>query len=466
MGIRIPAVLEAILEATAIETAAKARIAGLRKVLDTEARRRYAEEGAAPTWKARGAGAVRFDAPGDWAPVVADEATFGSYVAERHPAEVTAVIRLAATDLDDALTALGFVGIDSEATTEVRPGFVGKYLAGLVVDVEEHRDDDGSVDRTIRVIDPATGELVDGVSAQQANPTGKLVVTLDRDRRREVLEAAKVEAEALVAEATGQPAPAPVEPGRTVTLDELVANGTVRPASDLAPGAATPWDDEPHVYDPENPDGDSGHDRSCKRCGRHETEEGNGHIAAELTPTERATVDRFEAAPDALEEPATLVEDEDGAPLPAEYQTPAAPVEGHRRPYVGEGADGARRSAEIDRNEADTYDRDDERRDAALASAERWEAQAAELEAAATEPEEPARIPVDDRDHFTGKGPHGNATTMSLGEALAEQLTAYSREKLRKVARARGVNPGGTKPELIVRLVEAGLTIADVEAVA
>jgi hypothetical protein len=51
----------------------------------------------------------------------------------------------------------------------------------------------------------------------------------------------------------------------------------------------------------------------------------------------------------------------------------------HRTPYVGEGADGARRSAEIDRNEADTLDPGD-RRDEVLLSAERWDEQATEIE--------------------------------------------------------------------------------------
>lgn len=54
---------------------------------------------------------------------------------------------------------------------------------------------------------------------------------------------------------------------------------------------------------------------------------------------------------------------------------------GHREPYVGDGADGARRSARIDREEADGLDRGDPRRDELLASAERWDRQAEQLEA-------------------------------------------------------------------------------------
>lgn len=53
----------------------------------------------------------------------------------------------------------------------------------------------------------------------------------------------------------------------------------------------------------------------------------------------------------------------------------------HRIPYVGEGADGCRRSAEIDRNEADTVDSSDPRKDYLLGSAARWIQQAEFLEA-------------------------------------------------------------------------------------
>lgn len=51
----------------------------------------------------------------------------------------------------------------------------------------------------------------------------------------------------------------------------------------------------------------------------------------------------------------------------------------YRAPYVGAGADGSRRSAQIDREEADV-ERDPERRELILASAARWEEQARRLE--------------------------------------------------------------------------------------
>lgn len=51
----------------------------------------------------------------------------------------------------------------------------------------------------------------------------------------------------------------------------------------------------------------------------------------------------------------------------------------HRSPYVGAGENGARRSAQIDREEADTLDWSDPRHDELITSAEAWENQAREL---------------------------------------------------------------------------------------
>jgi hypothetical protein len=51
----------------------------------------------------------------------------------------------------------------------------------------------------------------------------------------------------------------------------------------------------------------------------------------------------------------------------------------HRHPYVGEGVDGARRSAEIDRTEADGLDQLDPRRELLLSSSRAWQLQAVDL---------------------------------------------------------------------------------------
>lgn len=52
-----------------------------------------------------------------------------------------------------------------------------------------------------------------------------------------------------------------------------------------------------------------------------------------------------------------------------------------RIPYVGDGADGCRRSAQIDREEADGLMMNSERWQELQDSARRWEAQAEEIEA-------------------------------------------------------------------------------------
>lgn len=59
----------------------------------------------------------------------------------------------------------------------------------------------------------------------------------------------------------------------------------------------------------------------------------------------------------------------------AEYAQHTDDGEPDRTPYVGEGRDGAERSAQIDREEADSLD-EGPRRDAVLTSAARWDAQA------------------------------------------------------------------------------------------
>jgi hypothetical protein len=113
----------------------------------------------------------------------------------------------------------------------------------------------------------------------------------------------------------------------------------------------------------------------------------------------------------------------------------------HRWPYVGEGADGARRSAQIDREEADTLPWDDPRRVTLQMSAARWNQQAAELE--------------------------------RQGAAMSEQLTAAEyREALQLVLAelyAIGNGQGEDVPERLGRLqvsIETVTGASDVEPIA
>lgn len=211
MTVRIPDLLDAILEATADEATAKARIAGIRAVLEDEARRRFAAEGAAPTWTAPQVGKVRYDAPGPWRALVHDHDAFGSWVAEHYPSEATGVIRVPAGQLETVMAAIGFalseeVQAAVSVAVEVRPAWSGTFLEGLAVDVEETTTDEGT-EREFTIADPISGELVPGTTGTRSG--GKLVVSLDRDRRTVALEQARETAEAIIAQATeGEEAPA------------------------------------------------------------------------------------------------------------------------------------------------------------------------------------------------------------------------------------------------------------------
>lgn len=77
----------------------------------------------------------------------------------------------------------------------------------------------------------------------------------------------------------------------------------------------------------------------------------------------------------------------------------------YRVPYVGEGADGARRSAQIDREEADVLP-PGEGRDLLLASAEAWDRQAREDQALESPDPEWFTDSTDDRVWPKGYGEH------------------------------------------------------------
>lgn len=211
--VHIPTLLEGILEATAAEAHAKARITTLRAALEDEARRRMAADGAAPSWNAAQLGKVRLDPAGAWEAKVTAPEEFGSYVAEHYPTEAGVVLYLNAADAADALQALEFIGVTPTNTrVEVRPAWADSYLKGLDVDVTEERDASAQVTRTVVAADTTTGAVVPGIGVTRSE--AKLVVSLDRDRRTAAITEARSTATALVEAASGDDA----DP---VDLDEL-----------------------------------------------------------------------------------------------------------------------------------------------------------------------------------------------------------------------------------------------------
>lgn len=100
------------------------------------------------------------------------------------------------------------------------------------------------------------------------------------------------------------------------------------------------------------------------------------------------------------------------------FERPEAAVRApaHRQPYVGAGADGARRSATIDREEADIVDRDDPRHAELLASAEEWDQQARDLDRGEHRPAPRRRFYAmvdDDGAHIIDDAPDGTERVLA-----------------------------------------------------
>lgn len=419
MSISIPDLLEGILEATAAEAAAKARIVAYRGALEDEARRRLAADGAAPSWNAPELGKVRLEPAGAWSATVADPAAFGSYVAEHHPTEATAVLALSAGDLEAALEALEFAGIKPlDTNLEVRSAWSGPFLAGLALDVDEEELDDGTVDRTVTAADTTTGSIVPGIGVTRS--AAKLVVSLDRGRRTAVVEEARTSANAAIADAIGEDQAAADLAALDVTRRELEGlHGDQLATIAKAHGL-----------------GSSGTKAAlAERIAR--AEHATGKVVRPAATLE-GTVHR------AISEEAVV-----GVVAQEPPPTDRVTTTGHRIPYVGDGADGARRSAAIDRSEADGMD-PGEARDERLASADRWDAQAAALD------EEVTRL--------TATDPIVAAAKAQADQPLTDLEAAGSREVLRAAAKARGISAAGTKRDVALRLLEAGITAEELGA--
>jgi hypothetical protein len=98
----------------------------------------------------------------------------------------------------------------------------------------------------------------------------------------------------------------------------------------------------------------------------------------------------------------------------------------HRNPYVGQGADGCRRSAQIDREESHTLDREDPRVERLLESAERWERQAEVLEASGEDELGHQLRCCDEHEVYDADcgRPRSEVTRRSLATRLEERLEA------------------------------------------
>lgn len=230
--------LTALLEATAEQTAAKARIDKLRDAMADEARRRYIADGMAPSWKSRELGTVRMDPPGDPRPTVRDDDAFGSWLAQRHPDYCRAVIEVDPTTLDDALGALDLAGVERIAPPRVAytKTALDDALAGLNVEPSgDNRDAD-------LVIDHETGEVLD-LSATGLTVTrtdARLVVTLDPAAKRDAIADAELRARDEIIDATIDDEPEAAADQATDLLEPLMADTTALDEAALGVGGGLP----------------------------------------------------------------------------------------------------------------------------------------------------------------------------------------------------------------------------------
>lgn len=353
--------IERLLEATAQASALKAKVDVWRTELHDEALREYARTGAAPTWAVRGLGKVRLDgADAPRRPHVADHDAYASWVAQRRPDVVTATIVLDSPDtVEAALEALTFAGIGTGAVTlDVQPIWTAELLDGATVTVDHDTNPDGDLVEDVAVSNDA-GEVLPFLGANKpAAP--RIAVTLDPARKRTAIAEAEAELEDLdtvdAPAVTGEE----VEPVRT---DALGA-----PVGGPPPGA---WQPAPEGFLSGSP-----------------VPLAHATVHADGTVTERPAdppVDNTGSAgvelPVVHSEGTTLASMDDLGSAARAGHRRGTLLEGHRDPYVGASADGARRSAQIDREEADGLDRTDHRREALIVSALRWEQQADDLEA-------------------------------------------------------------------------------------
>lgn len=151
-----------------------ARGAELRQDLEARARVIKASEGVASTWRAPGLGTASFSDPQPRV-VVKDRMAFGSWLAQRHPTEVAAHVKVPADVLPRLLELLeeAELGRPLEVRLEVAAAFEKQFLDGCAA-VDEAPTDD--------VFAPDTGDSVDGLHLAPAQP-GRLSVRLDPEAK-------------------------------------------------------------------------------------------------------------------------------------------------------------------------------------------------------------------------------------------------------------------------------------------
>lgn len=209
-----------------------ARVTDVRHRLIERAVEFYQAEGVAPTMRAPGLGTVSLAVPKDKV-AVDDVAAFAGWASSSYPTEVTAVYRIPVMELPQALVdALEAAGVTP--ALEVNPTWQKGFL-------EKAACPDG-----VTVLDPHTGEIVDGLKLRPASLPSQISVRLDGEARNRASaewddgDVADGILSPLVPEAVAEPPydvrgadPGPVVSRETGDLEHMDAEG--EPDDDLEP---------------------------------------------------------------------------------------------------------------------------------------------------------------------------------------------------------------------------------------
>lgn len=214
-------VTEELLTVEARMSALGARGAALRAELDARAREVKERDGVAPTWRAKGLGTISFSDPQPKVGVK-DPKAFSSWAAQRHPTEVTAILRVPAGHLEEVLALLDGVhtGVDLEIASAWQKEFVDgcAEIDGTVFATDSGEPVEGlmlfpaapgrlSVRLDAEAKARAAAEMEDPVAAGiLASPLGAVAErVITPDRAREIREAAELAAHPELEQADGEP---------------------------------------------------------------------------------------------------------------------------------------------------------------------------------------------------------------------------------------------------------------------
>ncbi len=232
----VQVLLSELLETDARMAALKARRDELRSTLAEEAAKRYAEDGAVPSWKVPRLGTATLAGTDSTETQVTDEAAYAEWARVDRPESVVYELVMPATVVDDHAEALasleGAPGVTS--AFRVHPG----VLSGLVAS--------GRADPDAGKLIAEDGQIIPGVRVSRKEPYLSVRLTPEAKRRALAQVAGDTESKLIAAEA----AAADDLPANPEFHDDNGEEDRRRAQAAVgSPGAPEAWEPAPHMLD-------------------------------------------------------------------------------------------------------------------------------------------------------------------------------------------------------------------------